>query len=417
MEHRNNTDTFIYILLGALTAFAPFVTDMYLPALPTLTQAFSASVPEVQTGLTSSMLGLAAGQLVIGPLSDKFGRKIPLMVSLGAFIIATALCICASHIGFFVVMRFFQGIGAAGGIVLSRSIAADIYAGKGLARVMAVIGAINGIAPVVSPVIGGVMLAFTAWQGIFVVLLAIGIALAAASSVLNESYPRENRRALSVLQTFAQTGALFKNPKFRIYTFMQAACMGVFFAQISAAPFVFQNLYGFSQIGFSGFFAFNALTLGVCSFLSASRFKTPTGAIRAGSAALMAASCLTALALCAHAPVALFEVCLWGMHVGFGLLFPPITAQAMTHARHSAGMGSAIFGASGFVTGGIASPLVGIGDMAVSAGILYVAGAACTLLCARIACKAENSAASDAAESDIRAALSPDIVQDAGENI
>ena len=172
---------FLLIMLSALTAFAPFVTDMYLPALPSMTETFSTTPAQVQLGLTTSMLGLALGQLIIGPLSDKYGRKRPLILTLILFAVSSALCIFSTTIGSFVALRFVQGLGASGGVVLSRSIATDLCSGRALATVMALIGAISGIAPVISPVLGGWILSFSDWRMVFALLLAIGIVLLAAS--------------------------------------------------------------------------------------------------------------------------------------------------------------------------------------------------------------------------------------------
>ena len=172
-----NSRAFLYVFLGALTAFAPLVTDMYLPALPSMTGDFRTTMSMVQLGLTFSMIGLAAGQLLFGPLSDKYGRRPLLLLSMSLFVVATVFCIFAPDIQTFVSMRLLQGIGASGGIVISRSVAADTFSGRDLAKAMAVIGAINGIAPVASPVVGGFFVDTIGWRGIFVMLLAVGVVL------------------------------------------------------------------------------------------------------------------------------------------------------------------------------------------------------------------------------------------------
>ena len=166
---------YLIVLLGILTAFGPLVTDMYLPTLPSMTVYFGTSQSMVQMGLTASMAGLALGQLLFGPLSDKFGRRPLLLVSLLLFVASTVICIFSPTVYVFVGMRLFQGIGAAGGIVISRSVATDRYRGKELVKVLAVIGVINGIAPVAAPVLGGVLTDAVGWRGIFVILLAIGV--------------------------------------------------------------------------------------------------------------------------------------------------------------------------------------------------------------------------------------------------
>lgn len=164
---RQNSVTFLYLLLGSLTAFGPLVTDMYLPALPAMTESFHTSMPMVQLGLTFSMIGLAAGQLLFGPLSDKYGRRPLLLVSMAVFILSTIGCIFSPTIHWFVALRLLQGIGASGGIVISRSVAADKFSGRELAKAMAIIGAINGIAPVAAPVAGGFFTDIIGWQGTY----------------------------------------------------------------------------------------------------------------------------------------------------------------------------------------------------------------------------------------------------------
>lgn len=141
---KDNSKLFLLVLLGMLTAFGPFVTDMYLPSLPAMGDYFQTASSMVQLGLTTSMIGLAAGQILFGPLSDRYGRRIPLLAAMWLFIVSTILCLFARDIHQFVAFRLVQGIAGAGGIVIARSVAADKYSGKELAKMLAVIGAING---------------------------------------------------------------------------------------------------------------------------------------------------------------------------------------------------------------------------------------------------------------------------------
>lgn len=175
-----NSALFLFILLGALTAFGPFVTDMYLPSLPSMVGYFDTQASMVQLGLTSSMIGLALGQLFFGPLSDRYGRRSPLLAAMLLFIVSTVCCIFSSTIESFIFFRLIQGVAGAGGIVVSRSIATDLFTGRELAKAMAIIGAINGVAPVASPVLGGFLTDSIGWKGIFVVLLVIGVLLLVA---------------------------------------------------------------------------------------------------------------------------------------------------------------------------------------------------------------------------------------------
>lgn len=202
--NKENSKVFLLILLGMLSAFGPFVTDMYLPSLPAMADYFSASLPMVQMGLTTSMIGLALGQIFFGPLSDKYGRRPLLLVSMLLFIVSTLFCLFAPDIYSFVTLRLIQGIAGAGGIVISRSVATDKFSGKELAKMLAVIGAINGVAPVAAPVIGGLLTGSVGWQGIFMILLFIGILLGIGCIRFKESFrPRDVRR-----QVYGQRSAV-----------------------------------------------------------------------------------------------------------------------------------------------------------------------------------------------------------------
>ncbi len=380
MENTSERPTkFLLIMLAALTAFAPFVTDMYLPALPSMTESFNATTSQVQLGLTTSMLGLAIGQLIIGPLSDKYGRKIPLIATLVLFAISSALCIFSSSITMFVALRLIQGLGASGGVVLARSIATDLCSGKALASVMAIIGAISGIAPVISPLLGGWVLTFSTWHMVFAILLGIGIVLLGASFRLPESYPVEKRQPLSILQSFGQIRELIKNRIFMTITIMQAAAMFAFFGQISASPFIFQTHYGFTELQYSAFFGTNALAIGIFAFLS-TKFKTPQNSLFTGTIMLLISAICVSTALYLNTSPWLFECCLFTMMGSFGLILAPSTAIAMNAARKQAGLASAVLGAAGFLSGGIASPIVGLGNIQITTGIVFIASALLTFL-------------------------------------
>ena len=186
---KENSKIFLLVLLGMLSAFGPFVTDMYLPSLPAMGDYFDTTSSMVQLGLTTSMVGLAMGQVFFGPLSDRYGRRMPLLVAMWLFLVSTVFCLFAQDIQQFVVFRLVQGVAGAGGIVISRSVATDKYSGKDLAKMLAVIGAINGVAPVVAPIIGGVFTEAIGWQGIFGILLVLGMVLLVGCYRFRESLP------------------------------------------------------------------------------------------------------------------------------------------------------------------------------------------------------------------------------------
>ena len=163
---KTSEKSFLLIFLGTLSAFGPFVMDMYLPTLPAMSDFFHTSSPMVQLGLTAGMTGLAAGQLIFGPLSDRYGRRRPLIAAMILFLVSTLGCILSREIIPFIALRFIQGVAGAGGVVLSRSIAADKYSSHELAAMLALIGAVNGIATVAAPIAGGILAGSGGWHSI-----------------------------------------------------------------------------------------------------------------------------------------------------------------------------------------------------------------------------------------------------------
>lgn len=379
MRVRSNSAWFIFVFLGMLTAFGPFVTDMYLPSLPIMTEYFSTSVSMVQTGLTFSMLGLAIGQLLFGPLSDKYGRKAPLLGSLILYIFATFFCIIAPSIEIFVCLRFLQGIAASGGIVIARSIATDKFKKQNLAKALAIVGAINGIAPIAAPVIGGAVLDYIGWKGIFVVLLLIGIVLFGFCIVFYESLSHQRRSREKLSKTLKMFKTVLKNRKYLFYTLELAFSLGILFAYIAASPFIIQQHYGFSPLAFSLFFAANALALGVGAGCSV-KFSSTSLCLKTSCAGMAVCSLVLAVSMPWGITIYLFETLLFLLCLSLGLSFTVATSMAMDAVRKQAGTGSAILGASGFLFGSIVSPLVGLGNIMVMTGIVLVCcalGAAC----------------------------------------
>ena len=242
----NNSKAFLLILLGALTAFGPLVTDMYLPSLPTMAGYFDTNSSMVQLGLTSSMIGLAIGQIFFGPLSDKYGRRPLLLISMSLFIVSTVFCIFSPNIESFITFRLLQGIAGSGGIVISRSVATDKFSGQDLAKAMAIIGAINGIAPVASPVLGGFLTDSIGWKGIFIILLIIGIILLIGNFRFKESLPKSNRKQENIKGLLWGFGKILHNRRYVFYVLQMGFAMGVLFANISSSPFIMQQHYGFS---------------------------------------------------------------------------------------------------------------------------------------------------------------------------
>ncbi|HJG89730.1 multidrug effflux MFS transporter [Barnesiella viscericola] len=373
-----NSALFLFILLGALTAFGPFVTDMYLPSLPSMVGYFDTQASMVQLGLTSSMIGLALGQLFFGPLSDRYGRRSPLLAAMLLFIVSTVCCIFSSTIESFIFFRLIQGVAGAGGIVVSRSIATDLFTGRELAKAMAIIGAINGVAPVASPVLGGFLTDSIGWKGIFVVLLGIGVLLLLGNLRFRESLPIERRKRGSLKSMLAGFGVVLRNRRYVYYVLQMGFAMGVLFTNISSSPFIMQQHYGFSAFGFSLFFGINALAIGLAAGLSV-KFSNPEHAMFVGSAGMTLLSLIEFVALSLGCSFVVYEALLFLLLFALGLTFTASTTLAMDCERANSGTASAMFGAAGFAFGGVVSPLVGLGNILTTTGLLFLVCSLCSL--------------------------------------
>lgn len=377
---RENSRIFLLVLLGMLSAFGPFVTDMYLPSLPAMGDYFSTSSSMVQLGLTTSMIGLAVGQIFFGPLSDRYGRRMPLLVAMWLFIASTICCLFSTSIEMFVAFRLIQGVAGAGGIVISRSVATDRYSGRELAKMLAVIGAINGVAPVAAPIVGGVLTESIGWQGIFAVLLGLGVILLGGCYCFKESLPKEQRLASKWNDTFRSFKVVLQDRQYVFYVLQMAFAQGVLFSYIASSPFILQQHYGFSAFTFSLCFAVNAVAIGVAAALSV-KFRRPVSCTLAGCIGMLVAAVGECVALMMGCGFWVYELLLLVLLFMMGLTFTSTTTLAMERQRENAGTASALLGAVCFAFGGIVSPLVGIGNILTSTGIIFVISALCSLGC------------------------------------
>ncbi|MEO3946560.1 multidrug effflux MFS transporter [Gorillibacterium sp. CAU 1737] len=373
------------LILGILSAFGPLSLDMYLPALPVLTREFETTASLAQLSITACLIGLALGQLFAGPLSDKLGRRKPLIVSLFLYAAASLLCTFAPSITTLLVLRLLQGIGGSAGIVISRAMARDLYAGSELTRFFAVLMLVNGTAPVLAPVLGGFLLTLMPWRGVFVVLALIGVVmLLAVAFRLEETLPAERRSTGGLVQTFSTFGRLLKDRSFMGFALTQASTAIALFSYISGSSFVFQNIYDVSPQGFSMIFALNGLGMVLASQITgrlAGRVRTEK---LLGVSLLLiafgAAGLLTAILM--EAPLAFIMIPLFVTIASIGGVNITCNALALENQKQHAGSASAILGLLPYTAGALASPLVGIAgeSSALPMGLLVAAAALLALL-------------------------------------
>nr|WP_246512270.1 multidrug effflux MFS transporter [Polycladomyces abyssicola] len=365
----------IAALLGMLTALGPLSIDMYLPALPALANDLHTSTSLAQLSLTACLLGLAFGQLLVGPISDIRGRRTPLITSLVVYASASILCALVPSIWALILLRFAQGMAGSGGIVIARAIVRDLYSGSEIARFFSLLMLVNGLAPILAPVIGGQLLRITSWHGVFLVLgiLSIAILLTVAFK-LPETLPSQYRSEGSLKQTFSTFRGLIKDREFMGFAWSQGLVMAAMFAYISGSPFVLQNIFGVSPQGFSLFFAVNAIGLILASQITGRLVgrisKTKLLTVGIVYAAIGGTALLTAILL----GVGLVGIIpsLFIVVSSVGIVVTTCFSLAMQSQAQSAGSASALLGVIPFVMGAMVAPLVGVGgsDTAIPMGIV-----------------------------------------------
>ena len=366
-----NSKLFLVLLLGVLSAFGPFVVDLYLPSLPQLASFFETSASMTQLTLTTAMIGLAVGQLLLGPLSDKFGRKKPLIISLVIYIISTVLIVFSPNIETMIVLRVIQGLSSAGSVVISRAIATDLYRGREMTRFFGLLMTINGIAPIISPILGSLLLEYISWKGVFVFLALIGVVVLFFCFRLKESLSVENRLQGSIFATFSTFGVIIKNRLFMSYVGIESFLLGAMFAYIAASPFILQSFYGLSAFIFSLCFGANGAALVIGANIGG---KLPNRqALAIGILAFVVAALYTIAVLIIQPHWLFVEIGFFAMLLLMGITFPAISTLAMESERQYAGSASALLGFAPFFLGGIVSPLVGIGNIFYSTALVILA--------------------------------------------
>jgi DHA1 family bicyclomycin/chloramphenicol resistance-like MFS transporter len=381
----------LVIVLGSMNAIGPLSIDMYLPAFPEIAGALHTSASSVQLTLTACVAGLALGQLLLGPLSDRFGRRVPVIAAMVTYAIASLLCALATSVGALIALRFVQGLAGAGGIVISRAVVRDLHSGARAVRLFSSLMLVTGLAPILAPLVGGQLLAVTSWEGIFVALSILSALIAILAALgLRETLPPERRSRSGLRRTVQTMGTLLRDRSFLGYALASGLTFGALFAYISGSSFVLQRIYGLSPQLYSLAFAMNGLGLVAASQVNA-RIVERVGPTRLLRRAL---GCVVASALALLVVVSVGGLTVWAILApmfvivsSLAFVLPNATALALADHAAVAGTASALLGVIQFMIGAIAAPLVGVAgpDSAVPMGVVMAVLALAALTAQRVA--------------------------------
>jgi len=362
-----------------LTAIAPLATDMYVPAFPAVAADLSATATQVQLTLTTFFVGMALGQLVGGPVSDQRGRRKPLLAAIVAMTAASVVCALAPTIGVLAVARLVQGFAGGWAMVIGRAVIIDLARGAQLVRVLNVIAAVGGLAPIVGPLLGAVILQLSHWRVSFWTVAALGVAMiVAVLAAVPETLPPHSRHA-GGMRTFAAAGReVLRNRRYVGYVIVSGSAMGAVFAYVATSAFVLQSMNGMSPIGYSIDFAANAAGMTVAAFVAArlaGRVATRNVILVGQVTALVAGIGMLIGAIWFDTPLLVAMVCFFALMTAQGLIGPNGGALAAAEVPEHPGTGSALLGFVQWVAAGTIAPLAGLGGehTAVPTAVLMIA--------------------------------------------
>lgn len=354
----------VYVLiLGALTALGPFTIDTYLPALPTLKADFHVSAAAIQLTLTATTVGFALGQLLVGPWSDKVGRRMPLIIATSVHVAASLAAAAAPTIELLAAARAMQGIGAAAGSVVAMAMVRDLFGGRPLVRMLSRLALVNGLAPVVAPVVGSWLLLVMPWRGIFVVIAGYGFFVALAVAVwIVETLPRERRHDPNALTVGQRYRSVLSDRLFVGIALVGAANFTGLFAYLSASSFIFQGVYSFTPQDYGVLFAVNSvgIIIGVQSASRLTALMGPQWILSVSTAVMFCAA--VAIVICADLHAGLWGVIipLWFFITACGFGFPCVQVLGLNGHGQAAATAASLLGALNFGSAGIFSPIVGL---------------------------------------------------------
>ncbi|WP_221633997.1 multidrug effflux MFS transporter [Nocardioides luti] len=353
----------LLLVLASLAALAPVATDLYLPGFPAMEDALGADASGVQLTLTSFLVGLAFGQLVMGPLSDRYGRRVPLLVSATACVVAGVVCALAPSLGVLVVARLVQGFAGAGGMVIGRAVIADVVTGRAAARAFTLMLTVGGVAPVLAPLVGGFLAGPVGWRGMLWTVVALCVAmLVGVLLVIDETHP-PSARSTGATSWARDLRAVVANRAYRGPVAVFACSFAVMMAYISASPFVYQNVVGLSEIAYGVAFGVNAGGLIAAGWFTSRLVDRvdPRRLVRIAITVQLLATVSFVLLAALGAPGWTYPVPIFLAVTANGGIMGNAAALAMAEVRPVAGTGSAVLGFSQFALGALVSPLVGLG--------------------------------------------------------
>jgi MFS transporter, DHA1 family, multidrug resistance protein len=349
--------------LGILSAVSPLATDMYLASMPAMADYFGTSASAVQLTLTAYMVGMAVGQFLLGPISDVLGRHRLMVAGNVLFLLSSVAVILVPTIEAVMALRILQGLSGAAGVVIARAVVTDIASGRRAAKLFSVLAMITSLAPVVAPLLGGVIASVAPWQAVFWVLAGFGLVMLACTVfVVPETLPRAKRHRGGLAAVAANSWKVLRTPSFMAYALAFGFAFSTLFSYISASAFVVQNVLGFSALGYSLVFAANAAGSIVTAIVNTRLVDRidPGRILRSAIVAMFlvnAAGLVLVLAGITGWPTLLH---LFASQACLGFIFGNATALAQGRVPERAGAGSAVLGLLQFVLGGIASPLTGL---------------------------------------------------------
>jgi DHA1 family bicyclomycin/chloramphenicol resistance-like MFS transporter len=350
------------LVLGGLSAFGPLSIDMYLPALPRMADDLHAADTTVQLTLSAFIVGLALGQLVLGPLSDALGRRRPLLVGLVLYVVGSVLCAVSPDAWLLVAARGVQSLGAAAGIVIARATVRDLFSGTAMTKFFSTLMLVSGLAPILAPLIGGQLLNWTSWRGVFVVLTAFG-ALLLAVVVFFFPEPSSSRSPARLGQVMRTYGRLALDRSFAGYALASGLLFASMFAYISGSSFALQGVYGLSPQAYSVVFGVNGVGIVLAGQLNGRLVGrvSERALLRSGLLLGVFGGAFVLLSAWARLPLPVLLVALFLLVSSIGLVMPNASSLALASHARSAGAASALLGVLQFVVGAVATPLVGLG--------------------------------------------------------